>query len=90
MSGFDKVVSSYEEALAGLEDNMTVVAGGFGLCGIPENLIKEIKRKGTTGLTIASRTMASGSRGSMGQISRGWLMARVPPRSPPGRARPRR
>ena len=33
MSGFDKVVGSYEEALAGLEDNMTVIAGGFGLCG---------------------------------------------------------
>lgn len=54
MAGFDKVVNSYEEALAGLEDNMTVIAGGFGLCGIPENLIKEIKRKGTKGLTIAS------------------------------------
>ena len=39
MAGFDKVVSSYEEAMAGLEDNMTVIAGGFGLCGIPENLI---------------------------------------------------
>ena len=54
MSGFDKVVTSYEEALAGLEDDMTIIAGGFGLCGIPENLIKEIKRKGTKGLTIAS------------------------------------
>jgi 3-oxoacid CoA-transferase subunit A len=52
--GFNKVVSSYEEAMTGLEDNMTVAAGGFGLCGIPENLIKEIKRKGTKGLTIAS------------------------------------
>jgi len=54
MAGFDKVVSSYEEAMAGLEDNMTVIAGGFGLCGIPENLIAEIKRKGTKGLTVAS------------------------------------
>ncbi len=54
MSGFDKVVSSYEEALAGLEDNMTVIAGGFGLCGIPENLIAEIKRKKTKGLTLVS------------------------------------
>ena len=44
MAGFDKRVSSYEEALAGLEDGMTVIAGGFGLCGIPENLIAEIKR----------------------------------------------
>ncbi len=54
MAGFDKVVSSYEEALAGLTDNMTVIAGGFGLCGIPENLIAEIKRKGTKGLTVVS------------------------------------
>jgi 3-oxoacid CoA-transferase subunit A len=54
MAGFDKVVSSYEEALAGLEDNMTVISGGFGLCGIPENLIAEIKRKGTTNLTFVS------------------------------------
>ncbi len=54
MAGFDKVVSSYEEAMEGLTDGMTIVAGGFGLCGIPENLIKEVKRKGTKGLTIAS------------------------------------
>lgn len=54
MAGFDKVVSTYEEALQGLEDGMTILAGGFGLCGIPENLIAEIQRKGTTGLTIVS------------------------------------
>lgn len=54
MSGFDKVVHSYEEAMAGLEDSMTIIAGGFGLCGIPENLINEIKRKGTRDLTIVS------------------------------------
>ena len=54
MAGFDKVVTSYEEAMAGLDDGMTVLAGGFGLCGIPENLIAEIKRKGTKELTIVS------------------------------------
>ena len=54
MAGFDKVVSSYEEAMAGLEDGMTVISGGFGLCGIPENLISEIKRKGTKALTLVS------------------------------------
>lgn len=63
MSGFDKVVSSYEEALAGLEDNMTVLAGGFGLCGIPENLIKEIRRKGTKGLTVASNNAGTDDAG---------------------------
>lgn len=40
--------------MAGLTDDMTVIAGGFGLCGIPENLISEIKRKGTKGLTLVS------------------------------------
>lgn len=54
MSGFDKVVGCYEEAMAGLEDNMTIIAGGFGLCGIPENLIAEIKHRGTRGLTVVS------------------------------------
>jgi 3-oxoacid CoA-transferase subunit A len=47
-------VNTYEEAMAGLTDNMTVVAGGFGLCGIPENLIKEIERQGIKGLTLVS------------------------------------
>lgn len=54
MAGFDKVVTSYEEAMAGLEDNMTVIAGGFGLCGIPEGLIAQIQKMGTKGLTVAS------------------------------------
>ncbi|MBD5770019.1 CoA transferase subunit A [Marinomonas colpomeniae] len=54
MAGFDKVVASYTEAMKGLEDGMTVLAGGFGLCGIPENLIAEIKKKGTKGLTVVS------------------------------------
>ena len=54
MSGFDKVVSSYEAAMEGLEDNMTVIAGGFGLCGIPEGSIAQIKKMGTKGLTIVS------------------------------------
>ena len=54
MAGFDKVVASYKEAMEGLENGMTVLAGGFGLCGIPENLIAEIKHKGTKGLTVVS------------------------------------
>lgn len=54
MAGLDKRVSSYEEALAGLTDGMTVLAGGFGLCGIPENLIAEIYRLGIRNLTVVS------------------------------------
>ena len=54
MAGFDKVVHSYEEAMAGLSDGMTIISGGFGICGIPENLIIQIKKMGVKGLTIVS------------------------------------
>lgn len=54
MSGFNKVVTSYDEALEGLSDNMTVIVGGFGLCGIPEGLIGKMKSLGVTGLTCVS------------------------------------
>ena len=54
MAGFDKVISSYQEAMAGLTDGMTIIAGGFGLCGIPENLIQQIKQSGKKDLTIVS------------------------------------
>jgi 3-oxoacid CoA-transferase subunit A len=50
-----KVFATAAEALDGLlSDNMTIAAGGFGLCGIPENLISAIKDSGIKGLTIAS------------------------------------
>lgn len=54
MGGFDKRVGSYSAALEGLRDGMTIVAGGFGLCGIPENLIAEIRRRGVKDLTVVS------------------------------------
>ena len=54
MAGFDKVVSSYEAAMAGLKDGDTVIAGGLGLCGIPEGLIKQIKAMNTKELTVVS------------------------------------
>lgn len=54
MAGLDKRVDSYSAALSGLKDGMTIAAGGFGLCGIPENLIAEIRRRGTTNLTVIS------------------------------------
>ncbi|MBH0018772.1 MULTISPECIES: CoA transferase subunit A [unclassified Pseudoalteromonas] len=54
MAGFDKVVSSYEAAMEGLKDGDTIIAGGFGLCGIPEGLIKQIKHMQTKDLTVVS------------------------------------
>ncbi|MFT7343903.1 MAG: 3-oxoacid CoA-transferase subunit A [Lentimonas sp.] len=50
----NKVVKNVEEALAGLSDNMTLMLGGFGLCGIPENSIAELVKSGTKNLTCIS------------------------------------
>jgi 3-oxoacid CoA-transferase A subunit len=50
----DKVVASADEAVADIPDNATLVVGGFGLCGIPENLIAALVRSGVKGLTCAS------------------------------------
>jgi len=50
----DKRVPSADAAIAGLQDDATIMTGGFGLCGIPENLIAAVRRKGTKGLTVVS------------------------------------
>ncbi len=50
----NKVVKDVHEALVGIEDNMTLMLGGFGLCGIPENSIAELVNKGTKNLTCIS------------------------------------
>jgi 3-oxoacid CoA-transferase subunit A len=50
----DKRIASADSALADLRDGMTILMGGFGLCGIPENLIEAVHRKGTKDLTIVS------------------------------------
>lgn len=50
-----KIYAGAEEALVDLlVDNMTIVAGGFGLCGIPETLIAAIQASGVSGLTVIS------------------------------------
>ena len=51
----NKIYSDATGALDGvLFDGMTIMAGGFGLCGIPENLIREIQRSGVKNLTVVS------------------------------------
>ena len=49
-----KLVSGVTEACAGVSDSMTLMLGGFGLCGIPENCIEESVRLGITDLTCIS------------------------------------
>jgi 3-oxoacid CoA-transferase subunit A len=50
----NKVFRTAEEAVADIPDGATLMAGGFGLCGIPENLILALREKGVRGLTVIS------------------------------------
>jgi 3-oxoacid CoA-transferase subunit A len=50
----NKVVSSAEEAIQDVFDGATIMVGGFGLCGMPENLIRALARKGVKNLTTIS------------------------------------
>jgi 3-oxoacid CoA-transferase subunit A len=50
----NKKVQNVEEALKDVQDGMTLMLGGFGLSGLPENSIGELVRKGTTNLTCIS------------------------------------
>ncbi|EJF54757.1 3-oxoacid CoA-transferase, A subunit [Saprospira grandis DSM 2844] len=50
----NKVVANAQEAIQGIEDNMTLMLGGFGLCGIPENAISALVQAGMKNLTCIS------------------------------------
>jgi 3-oxoacid CoA-transferase subunit A len=50
----NKVLESAEAAVAAIPDGAIIMMGGFGLCGIPENLIKALHARGTKGLTLIS------------------------------------
>jgi 3-oxoacid CoA-transferase subunit A len=50
----NKVVRDADEAIRDIPDGATLMVGGFGLCGIPENLIKALVRRGTRDLTVIS------------------------------------
>jgi 3-oxoacid CoA-transferase subunit A len=50
----DKVLESAARAVSSIVDDATIMMGGFGLCGIPEQLIAALRARGTAGLTIIS------------------------------------
>jgi 3-oxoacid CoA-transferase subunit A len=52
--GFNKVVKNANEACQGIKNGMTLMVGGFGLCGIPENCIAELVKKQVKSLTCIS------------------------------------
>ena len=71
----NKVVSNADAAIRDIPDGATIMIGGFGLCGIPENLIRALARKGTRNLTTISNNVGVDGYGmglllSAGQIRR--------------------
>jgi len=73
----DKLYDSAAAALDGLLfDGMTICAGGFGLCGIPERLIDAIQAAGVTGLTVASNNAGIDGEG-LGKLLRTRQIAKM-------------
>jgi 3-oxoacid CoA-transferase subunit A len=71
----NKVVANADEAIQDVADGATLMIGGFGLCGIPENLIWALVRRGTKNLTTISNNVGVDGYGmglllAAGQISR--------------------
>jgi 3-oxoacid CoA-transferase subunit A len=71
----NKVVTGADEAIADIVDGSVIMIGGFGLCGIPENLIRALARKGTKNLTTISNNAGVDGQGlgvllAAGQIRR--------------------
>jgi 3-oxoacid CoA-transferase subunit A len=65
----NKVVASADEAVADISDGATIMVGGFGLCGVPENLLRALVRKGVKDLhTISNNVGIDG-------YAMGWLLA---------------
>jgi len=59
----NKVVANADEAIRDLQDGAVIMAGGFGLCGNPENLISAIHKKGVKGLTVISNNCGTTDKG---------------------------
>src|ERR1700757_219447 len=53
----NKVVANADAAIRDISDGATIMVGGFGLCGIPENLIRALVRKGVKNLTTISNNV---------------------------------
>src|SRR6202171_2736994 len=71
----NKIVANADEAIRDVQEGASIMFGGFGLCGIPENLIRALVRKGVKNLTTISNNVGVDGFGmglllAQGQISR--------------------
>ena len=73
----NKVVGSADEAVAPIFEGATVMLGGFGLCGIPENLIAALVRRGVKGLRTISNNMGVDGFGMGLMLEAGMIASHV-------------
>jgi 3-oxoacid CoA-transferase subunit A len=73
----NKVVANADEAVAQIFDGATIMLGGFGLCGIPENLIAALVRKGLKGLHTISNNMGVDGFGMGRMLEAGLIESHV-------------
>ena len=73
----DKVIATSDAAVADIPDGSTVMIGGFGLCGIPENLIAALVRKGVKGLHTISNNMGVDGFGMGLMLEAGMIASHI-------------
>jgi len=64
----DKRVANADAAVERVHDGATILVGGFGMCGVPENLLRALRKKGTKNLTLVSNNAGTDNFGI------GWLL----------------
>jgi 3-oxoacid CoA-transferase subunit A len=73
----NKVIASADEAIADVPDHATIMLGGFGLCGIPENLIAALVRRGVKGLHTISNNMGVDGFGMGLMLEAGMIASHI-------------
>ncbi len=73
----NKVVASADEAISDIFDGATLMVGGFGLCGIPENLIRALVRRGTKNLKTISNNVGVDGLGMGLLLAAGQIVSHI-------------
>src|SRR5207344_3171350 len=73
----NKVVASAEEAIQDVFDGATIMVGGFGLCGMPENLIRALAKKGTKNLHTISNNVGVDGLGMGLLLANGQIKSHI-------------
>ncbi len=68
-----EIFATAEEAIADVPDGSTIMCGGFGLCGVPENLVRALGAKGTRNLTVISNNAGVDTFGLGGLLANGQV-----------------